>query len=231
MYNADEILTAKEVAEYLKINERTIYKLAQNGKIPTIKIAHQWRFRKSMVDSWLDLEMSRSAFNNNNRSVESNGKEIKLSQILMPAGIHQQLKSETKHDVLKEMTDLFCDNYKVTSHEKFFQAVLMRERLCTTAIYDRVALPHPRYNGEHFVQHPALTLGHSSKGIDFDSLDGNPTHLFLMFCAPTDAEHLQTIAKICRLLTITGLKEKLINARSPDQILAQIKHQEELGKI
>ncbi len=55
MSDPDEILTIKQVADYLKVNERAIYKLAQEGGIPTVKVANQWRFRRSMIDGWLDL--------------------------------------------------------------------------------------------------------------------------------------------------------------------------------
>jgi len=230
VFRDDEILTAKEVAEYLKMNERTIYKLAHNGQIPTIKVAHQWRFRKSMIDSWLDLQMSHAITNNNHGQEPTNG-GIKISEILRPGGVDLRLRSETKHEVIKELVELFCANYEPSDREKLTQAVVKREQLCSTAIYDRVALPHPRYNGEHFVREPALVVGCSRDGIQFDSLDGKPTYLFLMLCAPTDAQHLQMMSKICRLLTLPDLKEQLIRIKSIDQMLSLIKKQEELGKI
>lgn len=50
---ADDILTIKEVAEYLKVNERTIYRLANKGDIPAFKVANAWRFRKSDMENWI----------------------------------------------------------------------------------------------------------------------------------------------------------------------------------
>ncbi|MGM9571309.1 MAG: response regulator [bacterium] len=49
-----EILTVKEVAEYLRMNQMTIYKMAQKGEIPAFKIASNWRFRKEEIDEWLN---------------------------------------------------------------------------------------------------------------------------------------------------------------------------------
>jgi excisionase family DNA binding protein len=51
---ADEIMTVEELAKYLKTGVATIYKLAQEGKIPGTKVGNQWRFRKEKVDEWLD---------------------------------------------------------------------------------------------------------------------------------------------------------------------------------
>jgi len=226
----NEILTAKEVAEYLKINERTIYKLAQNGEIPTIKIAHQWRFRRSMLDSWLDLQMSHPEAGNGdiyNREV----RDISLGLIISRKDIHPNLKSSTKQDILTELVDLFCSTYEVSDRSKFERAVFEREQLCSTALYDEVALPHPRYNCEHFVKEPSVIVGCSREGVEFGSFDGRPTRLFIMLCAPSDSEHLLMMAKICRLLTLPSIKQQLVRARTSNKILSLIRQQEEDGTI
>jgi len=51
-----EIMTVKQVAEYLQMDEHTIYKLARSGQIPSIKIAGQWRFKKEVIDKWIESE-------------------------------------------------------------------------------------------------------------------------------------------------------------------------------
>ena len=48
------ILTVKQVAEYLQIDEHTVYRLAKKGEIPAVKIAGQWRFKKDLIDKWLE---------------------------------------------------------------------------------------------------------------------------------------------------------------------------------
>ncbi len=51
-----EIMTVKQVAEYLQMDEHTIYKLARTGLIPSLKIAGQWRFKKDVIDKWISEE-------------------------------------------------------------------------------------------------------------------------------------------------------------------------------
>lgn len=53
----ESIMTIKEIAGYLKINERTVYKLAKEKKIPALKIGGTWRFKKDIVDKWIELTM------------------------------------------------------------------------------------------------------------------------------------------------------------------------------
>ncbi len=52
----NEIMTVQEVAEYLRLNEMTIYKLAQEGKLPALKIGRSWRFKKGLIDEWFSRE-------------------------------------------------------------------------------------------------------------------------------------------------------------------------------
>ena len=75
-----EIMTVKQLAEYLQMDEHTIYKLARSGLIPSIKIAGQWRFKKEVIDKWISeesLERTREKQNNKvfKRKVRRRGKE------------------------------------------------------------------------------------------------------------------------------------------------------------
>ena len=56
-----EVLTLREVAEYLRMSRSTIYRLVQKGQIPAIKIASQWRFKKGVLDEWLETQLKREA--------------------------------------------------------------------------------------------------------------------------------------------------------------------------
>lgn len=70
-----EIMTVKQVAEYLQMDEHTIYKLARSGQIPSIKIAGQWRFKKEVIDKWIsDESLERVLQNTRSSSAEKKGK-------------------------------------------------------------------------------------------------------------------------------------------------------------
>src|SRR5438067_9588094 len=53
----DRLMTVKQIAEYLSVNERTVLKLVAEGSLPGVKVGNQWRFRKAMIDTWLDDQM------------------------------------------------------------------------------------------------------------------------------------------------------------------------------
>jgi len=73
-----EIMTVKQVAEYLQMDEHTIYKLARSGQIPSIKIAGQWRFKKEVIDKWISDESLERVLQNAKSS--SAGKKGKVNK-------------------------------------------------------------------------------------------------------------------------------------------------------
>ena len=69
-----EIMTVKQVAEYLQMDEHTIYKLARSGLIPSLKIAGQWRFKKDVIDKWISEKSLESVTENIKSSSKKKGK-------------------------------------------------------------------------------------------------------------------------------------------------------------
>jgi excisionase family DNA binding protein len=228
MYDEDEILTIREVAKYLKMNERSIYKLAHRGLIPTVKIASQWRFRKDLIDAWLESQMAIAAMNS---LADENSEVVSISPLFKPEGINTSLAGERKDAILEELAELMVQAHSIKDKERFLREILNRERLCTTAIQKGVAMPHPRRNGDHFVKHPALVYGCSKKGVDFGSLDGKPTHLFFMLCAPQDHLHLKIMAKINKVLSDADVREELIAADSPSDVVNIVRRREEVSEV
>ncbi len=223
MYEEDEILTIREVAKYLKMNERSIYKLAHQGVIPTVKIASQWRFRKNLIDAWLEGQMSTAPMT---YLSEEGDNAVSISSLLKLGGINTDLQAERKDDVLEELADLMVVAHSIKDRERFLREVMNRERLCTTALQKSVAVPHPRRNGSQFVSSSALVYGCSKKGVDFGSLDGELTHLFFMLCAPKDALHLKLMAKINKLLGNDNVREELMAAVSADEVVQIVRREE-----
>jgi len=73
-----EIMTVKQVAEYLQMDEHTIYKLARSGQIPSVKIAGQWRFKKDVIDKWISEKSLERVSTNLKLSVKKNAKRSKF---------------------------------------------------------------------------------------------------------------------------------------------------------
>ncbi|HVN64840.1 MAG TPA: PTS sugar transporter subunit IIA, partial [Candidatus Binataceae bacterium] len=100
-----------------------------------------------------------------------------------------------------------------------------RERLGSTAIGDGIAIPHGKLRGPTTI---VGAFGRHLKGVDFESLDGAPTHLFFVLIAPEDSAslHLKALARVSRLFKESAFREKLLAASSADELYRLIKSED-----
>jgi len=223
-----EILTAREAAAFLKMNERTVIKLAHEGKIPAARIGRRWRFEKNHILEWLEGRM-RSMPNHQLATLEEHGiaPTEPLFGVLKPEMVNLELSGRSRRAVLEELVALLASNGAVGDRQRLLQAALEREELASTAVGDGVAFPHPRTASSQFVRKPAVAFGRSTRGINFDAEDGQPVRLFFFVCAPEEKLHLRLLARLNRLLRNPALRRALLEAETPEEALRCIRREEE----
>lgn len=224
---SDEIMTIREVADYMKMNERTIYKLAQGGEIPAVKVANQWRLKKRWVDEWLESQMR--VFGPRWQARVEKGQDeggFRIADLFREEVISTNLAATTGEEVLEELVDLLVMAGFLRLKGPFLRAVKERESLYTTAIEPGLAIPHSRWALAGQVVEPAIAFGRSRKGIDFGSLDGGPTFLFFLPCAPEDGLHLRILARLAKLLRCQDLVGELKQAEVSREVIRLIANKE-----
>jgi len=142
-----------------------------------------------------------------------------IETFLKPENIRMQLKSKDKESVLEELVDILVESGYVLNKEKVLNAVIAREKLCSTGFEKGVAIPHPRQGDASAVKQLIAAIGISQEGIDFDSLDGEPVKIFVLLCAPNDQEHLRALARLARILKNPELREAILKAKTPEEII------------
>ncbi|MEO0091480.1 MAG: PTS sugar transporter subunit IIA [candidate division WOR-3 bacterium] len=145
----------------------------------------------------------------------------KISEYLSPDTIILDVKSNEKIEVIKELSQILIDKNIITDTEEFFTAILKRENLESTGIGQGVAIPHARTKA---VKSIALVFGRSHAGVDFSSLDGQPSHLIFLIAAPEDkkTEYIMTLARLSRLLRKDEARKNLLEAKSPEEVIQTI---------
>ncbi len=148
---------------------------------------------------------------------------MKITDLIVDGLIIEELAGASKLEVLREFSGLLEQQGKVPDKEGLTRVLVAREALGSTGIGDGVAIPHGKLKG---LREIVLAFGRSSRGVDFDSLDGEPAHLFFLLVAPEDApgDHLKALAKISRLMKSRELRDSLMEANGPSEmrrILAQ----------
>ena len=149
---------------------------------------------------------------------------MKILEYLVPERIKVNLEGKTKEEIIKEMAQLFVKSevLKPEDLEEFVKEINEREKLTPTGMQDGIAIPHAR---TPLVKKLSLALGISHEGVDFESMDGEPSKLIFMIAAPeeTKKEHLDLLAEISKLSYEEELVEELKTASTIEEITNKLK--------
>ncbi|WP_288568507.1 fructose-specific PTS transporter subunit EIIC [uncultured Lactobacillus sp.] len=143
---------------------------------------------------------------------------MKIEDLLSPDLMIMDLKATTQEEAIKEMADLEVKQDVVNNEDEFIKSIWAREKESTTGIGDGIAMPHAR---NKYINRAAVLFAKSPKGIDYNSLDGQPVHLFFMITAPagSDNTHLQALAKLSSLLINPDVVNALKAATKPEEVI------------
>ncbi len=136
---------------------------------------------------------------------------MKIIDLLSPTRILPQLSAVDKKGVIVEMAAVLARDFPQLSQEAIVKVLLERESLGSTGIGDNIAIPHGKLPS---LENLLLAFGRSLSGVNFDSIDGKPTHLFFLLLAPENfiGLHLKALAKISRILKDSSFRRKLMAA-------------------
>jgi len=142
---------------------------------------------------------------------------MKIIDLLAPNCILPSLVTTNKKGVLEELATTLVPGPDSLSLQTVMDVLLDRERLGSTGIGDNIAIPHGKLPQ---LSRLMLSFGRSVKGVDFDSMDGKPSHIFFMLLAPVNSAgmHLKALAKISRMLMSAAFRDNLMKAVGVEDI-------------
>ncbi|MEG0561220.1 MAG: fructose-specific PTS transporter subunit EIIC [Cetobacterium sp.] len=152
-----------------------------------------------------------------------------LEKMLVKNCIKLNLKSKTKADVIDELVDVLYANGRLNNKEEFKKTILKREEQSSTGLEEGIAIPHGKSES---VKIPTVAFGLSKDGIDYDSLDGEPSKLFFMIAAPANAtdSHIETLSQLSSLLLDDDIREQLFQVKTEQEVLDILSKEEKVGE-
>jgi PTS system nitrogen regulatory IIA component len=146
---------------------------------------------------------------------------MKITEILTADMVVPEMSGTTKSQVLRELAQPLANRHRELDLASIVAVLAERERLGSTAIGDGIAIPHGKMPG---VKQILGAFGRHRPGVDFESLDGKPTHLFFVLIAPEDSTslHLKALARVSRLFKDSAFRERLMAARDAQEIYSLI---------
>lgn len=151
---------------------------------------------------------------------------MKIQDLLNKKVMLLDLQATTKEAAIDEMINSLVDNDVVTDFDVFKAGIMAREAQTSTGLGDGIAMPHSKNAA---VKEATVLFAKSNKGVDYESLDGQPTDLFFMIAAPEGANdtHLAALAELSKYLMQDGFADRLRKVTSPDEVIAAFNTGEE----
>jgi nitrogen PTS system EIIA component len=153
---------------------------------------------------------------------------MKIMDFLNKKAITIDIKAEDKEGVVRELVGLITAATGLENKEELTTAIMMRESLGSTGIGQGIGIPHAKCQ---CVKQLVAAFGISQKGVNFDSLDGEPVYIFFLLIAPEESAgpHLKALARISRILKNKHFRETLRKAKDEKEILRIIQEEDAIN--
>jgi mannitol/fructose-specific phosphotransferase system IIA component (Ntr-type) len=131
----------------------------------------------------------------------------------------EKFRQQQKEKVIEELVELLDKSGNVTNKRKLLQDLINRERRATTGLSRGIAVPHVRTQNTRSL---TIAIARSREGLDFDALDGNPTHFFFIVVAPPHVDenlYLKIYKHLAEVTSFTNALEDLMRVEEPGEMI------------
>ncbi len=141
-----------------------------------------------------------------------------ITNLLTLECINLNLKGQTKQEIIDEMVEILYQGGKLNDKEEYKKAILAREAQSSTGLEEGIAIPHAKTSA---VKIPSIAFGLSKNGVDYESLDGEPSKLFFMIAAPANASdtHIEILSKLTTMLLNDEIRERLLEVKTEQEVI------------
>ncbi len=215
------ILTLKELAEHLKLNDRTVLRMLKNGQIEGAKVGGQWRFNGSQIDKIFFQQ----PVNDDDVPLEQlthSRFEIPISRLINDQRIFLDMKATNVDEVIDELTVPSLFNTLVLDIKDLRDKCKSRENLLSTGVGNGIAVPHPRDPISSLRASGCVVIGRSKAGVDYNAADGKPVNYFFLICSQTIELHLHLMGKVSNLVRDDAFMKVMKSAKEPQEIMTAI---------
>ena len=209
---------------------RMVFSINQKGKSIdiTTKVRYEQFIKTSMYEvllRFMDTEQNNRYQGNTVAAAKKDSAETKEKKVdveVLKGRISKELiicdlAATTKDDVIAELVNLVSTSKNIADKKQLLEDIAQREQKMSTGMEHGIAFPHAKSEG---VKHLTIAIGRKKSGIEFDSLDGLPSQIFVLIASPKDeaAPHLQVLAAVSGVLSQEENRKKILDAATADEI-------------
>jgi PTS system nitrogen regulatory IIA component len=213
------MLDVKEVSRLLAVSEKNVYRWISGKEIPAYKIGQSYRFNRVELLEWATEKKIKVSHELFAEEMSPDGDMPSLTDGLTAGGIHYHLPGGEKETLLRSIVNVMPLPEDV-DREFLAEALLARENLGTTAIGDRIAIPHVRNPIVFHIGSPVLSLCFLDHPVDFGALDGVGVDTVFTLMTPTVRSHLHLLSRLGYALHLPDLRKIITPGSTAGQIMS-----------
>ncbi len=211
-------LSVKDVARLFDISEKSVYRWIASDNLPHYRINGQYRFSHAELLEWSASHKVRIDPHFETDEEKDPGCDFTLSQALENGGIFYRVEGKIRDEVVRSVAN-YIKLPEGTDRELFYQFLLAREKLGTTAIGEGIAIPHVRNPVVVRAETPSVALCFLEEPVDFGAMDGQPVRIVFSMVSPSIKCHLRLLSMLMFVLRDEGFRQLLDSGASRDRIL------------
>lgn len=222
-----DILTIRQLSEYLMVSEKTIYRMLDKSLLPAVRVGAQWRFRKRDIDAWLDEQVKKVEIEGQKAVLEELApSEIDIHPLLLPKNVWRDVPQLPRDELLSWIVMHATLDTEV-DRQAVYESIRARERLCSTALVKDAAFPHPNERSNFGFAKKRVLLAIAREPVSFNDPHGHRPRVIVVILARTVQGYLLTISRAVKLFGNSALIGRITRSGSTGEVIAAIRDAEE----
>jgi excisionase family DNA binding protein len=219
---AGDILTIRQLAEYLMVSEKTVYRMLDRNQLPGMRIGSQWRFRKHDIDAWLTEEVRRVEYEGQRGALDPvETSEIAIAPLIAPENVWLGVHAGSRDELLALMTREASVDAHV-DRDQLYSSIREREAICSTAVLERVAFPHPVDPRPFRFARKRVLLAMLREPLAFLDPHGHRPHIVVVILARSVQGQLLAFSRAIKLFADPQLEQRLLGADTAGEAIRVI---------
>jgi PTS system nitrogen regulatory IIA component len=216
---AGDILTIRQLAEYLMVSEKTVHRMLDRNELPAVRVGVQWRFRKQDIDSWLTEEVRRVEYEGQRGSLDSlDASEIAIAPLLAPENIWLSINPSSRDDLLEWITSR-ASLEPYVDRDQLLRSIREREMICSTAVLESAAFPHPIDPRPFRFSRKRVLLAVLREPIDFLDPHGHRPIIVAMILARSVQGQLLAFSRAIKLFANRAFVARICAAQTAEEAI------------
>lgn len=222
MPESGEILTIRQLADYLMVSEKTVYRMLDRSELPAMRVGAQWRFRKQDIDAWLAEEVRRVEYEGQRGALDAeDSSDIAIAPLLLPANVWLAVTPPSRDGLLEFMTREASIDAHI-DRDQLFRSMREREAVCSTAVLEEAAFPHPIDPRPFRFAHKRVLLAVLREPLDFLDPHGHRPRVVAAILARSVQGQLLALSRAMKLFSAPALIEQLAAAQNAEEAIEMI---------